>query len=78
MKYSQSDNKLWKVSNPFLSREIGELGNNMIPKKGALSAGGESNIVGHLMPQSKVSQHKVSEEKSQMEINSPQANVLCN
>ena len=49
----------------------------MMPEKGALSAGRESNIVGHLMPQSELSQHKVSEEKSQMEINSLQANVLC-
>ena len=50
----------------------------MMPEKRALSAGRESIIVGHCMPQSEVSQYKVSEEKSQMEINLPQANVLCN
>ena len=53
--------------------EIEESGNDMMPKKGgtALSAGRERNIVGHRMPWFEVSQHKVSEEKSQMEIYSP-------
>ena len=44
----------------------------MLEKGGtAISAGRESNIVGHLMPQYEVSQHKLSEEKSWMEIYSP-------
>ena len=51
----------------------------MLEKEGtALSATVESNIVGHLMPQYKGSQHEDSEEKSQMEIYSLGANIVCN
>ena len=53
--YGQPDNKLRRVSNPFLSIEIGELGNIMMSEKGGteLSVGRESNVVGHLMPEMK-------------------------
>jgi len=46
-RYGQPDNKLQKEWNLFLSREIGELGINMMLEKGgtALSPGRESNIV---------------------------------
>ena len=44
----------------------------MLEKGGTeLSAGRKSNLVGHPRPQYEVSQHKVSEAKSQIEIYSP-------